>query len=83
MRLALWTGAFALLLVPLIAMRFTDEVNWTLSDFVFAAVMIGGAGLAFELAVRVTRNPSYRAGIAIAIVAAVLLIWAHLAVGVF
>ena len=34
-----WSIPATLLLLPLVAMRFTDEVNWTFSDFVFAAVL--------------------------------------------
>ena len=42
-RVALAT-AFILLL-PLVAMQITDEVEWGLFDFVFAGVLLGGAGL--------------------------------------
>ena len=83
LRIALWTGAFALLLIPLIAMAFTGEVNWGPEDFIAAALLLGGAGLGFEAAVRLTRNRAYRAVFALAITAAVFLIWAHLAVGIF
>ena len=34
-----WGGVLALLALPAVAMRFTDEVRWTPSDFVFAAVV--------------------------------------------
>ncbi len=33
-RAAVWCAAAFLLLLPLVAMQFTREVNWTLSDFV-------------------------------------------------
>jgi hypothetical protein len=62
-------------------MKFTSEVNWTASDFLVAGVMIGGAGLAYELVVRTNRNRSYRAGAALALAAAFLTIWAVGAVG--
>jgi hypothetical protein len=81
-RLAAWSGAAGLLVLPLVAMQFTREVNWTLFDFVFAAAMIGGVGGAFELAVRTTRNTAYRAGAAIALAIAFLLIWINGAVGI-
>ena len=79
----LWGGAAALLLVPLLAMRFVPGLgfNWTLSDFVFAALLMGGVGLAFELAVRVSPSWSYRAGAALGLAAGFLLIWANGAVG--
>ena len=77
----LWGGAALLLLAPLVAMQFTREVNWTVSDFLFAALLVGGTGLAFELAVRVSSNWSYRAGAALGLAAGFLLIWANGAVG--
>jgi hypothetical protein len=44
-RIAAWVGAGALLLVPLIAMAFTDAVRWTASDFIFAGAL-GATALA-------------------------------------
>ena len=35
-----------LMLTPAVAMQFTDEVNWTVGDFIFAALMFGSVGLA-------------------------------------
>lgn len=80
-RIAAWSLAALLLLLPLVAMQFTAEVNWTASDFVFAGVLIGSVGLALELAVRMSRNRAYRAGIAFALAAAFLILWSNGAVG--
>ncbi|QYF88166.1 hypothetical protein [Brevundimonas sp. PAMC22021] len=82
-RAAGWSGVALVLLAPLIAMRFTDEVNWTAFDFAFAGVLLVGAGLLLELIVWKARRPMVRAGLALAVVAAVLLIWADGAVGLF
>ena len=52
-----------LLLIPIIAMNFTDEVNWTVSDFVVAGTLLLGTGLLCELAMRKIKNssiPNYR-----------------------
>lgn len=76
-----WGTAALLLLVPLVAMRFTAEVNWTVGDFIFAAMMIGVVGATFELAVRVSRNAAYRGGVAAALAASFLTIWVNGAVG--
>ena len=81
-RVAGWGAAAGLILLPLVAMRFTEEVNWGLEDFVFACVLVGGVGLAYELAVRTTRSRAYRAGAAGARAAAFLMIWINLAVGI-
>jgi hypothetical protein len=40
-----------LLLIPLIAMQFTNEVNWTLFDFVVAGFILG-TGFICELVIR-------------------------------
>lgn len=76
------TVAF-LLLIPLIAMQFTAEVNWTLSDFIIAGVLMLGTGVLCELVLRKVNKTSLRTGICIAILAIFLLIWAELAVGIF
>jgi hypothetical protein len=72
-----------LLLIPLIAMQFTDEVNWTLFDFVVAGVLLLGTGLICELVIRKTTKIKYRIAICVSILVAFLLIWAELAVGIF
>lgn len=80
-RIVGWSIPALLLLLPLVAMRFTDEVNWTASDFVFAAVLFGSVGLAFELIVRKSGSLAYRSGAALAVLAAFLTIWVNGAVG--
>ena len=63
-------------------MQFTDEVNWSETDFLVAGALIGGTGLAFELAASATANHAYRAAVGLALAAAFLLIWLNLAVGI-
>ena len=77
-----WGAALTLLIAPLIAMRFTTEVNWTASDFVFAAVLIGVPGLLFELIVRTSRHWAFRLGAAIGLLACFFTVWSNLAVGI-
>lgn len=72
-----------LLLIPLIAMQFTAEVNWTLSDFIIAGILMLGTGLLCELVLRKVNKTSLRIGICVAILAIFLMIWAELAVGIF
>jgi hypothetical protein len=54
-------GTAFILLLPLVAMQITDEVDWGLADFVLAGVLLGGTGLLLELAVRKPRKLAYRA----------------------
>ncbi len=75
--------ATVLLLLPLIAMQFTNEVNWSLSDFVIAGVLLFGTGLLCELVLRTVTKTEYRIAICLALLATLLLVWAELAVGIF
>ncbi len=72
-----------LLLIPLIAMQFTEEVNWTFFDFMVAGILLLGTGLLLELVMRKTRNIRYRLAFFAVILMALFLIWAELAVGIF
>jgi hypothetical protein len=80
--LLFWAAAALFILTPLVAMRFTREVNWTAFDFAFAAGMLGAVGLGLELAVRRTSSLPYRAGAGLALAAAFLLVWVSGAVGI-
>jgi hypothetical protein len=81
-RVVIWGTAALLLLLPLIAMQFTNEMNWDETDFiVFGAMLFGACGV-YELAARMTPNFAYRAAVGVAVVAAFILIWMNLAVGI-
>ena len=80
-RIAAWSTAAFLLLLPLFAMQVTDEVVWDAVDFAVFGALLVGAGLAYELAVRMTGDTAYRAAIGVAVVAAFLLVWVNGAVG--
>jgi ABC-type cobalamin transport system permease subunit len=82
-RVAAWGAVAALLIAPLVAMQFTTEVNWTTSDFAIAGALLIGAGLLIELVVWKARSRALRIGACVAVVAAVLVIWAQGAVGIF
>lgn len=72
-----------LLLIPLIAMQFTREVNWSLFDFLVAGVLIFTTGLIYELIVRGIHDVRYRIAATATLLLAFLYIWAELAVGIF
>lgn len=79
-RIAFFT-AFILLL-PLLAMQFTDEVVWDFADFAVAGALLFGAGLMYELISRRAGHVAYRAAVGVAVAAAFLLVWTNLAVGI-
>ena len=81
-RIAVWGAAAFLLLVPLVAMEFTDEVNWDETDFAVFGAMLAMACGTYELAARMTGNRAYRAAAGVAIGAAFILVWMNLAVGI-
>ncbi|WP_235938514.1 hypothetical protein [Chitinophaga solisilvae] len=72
-----------LLLIPLAAMQFTGEVNWSLTDFIVAGALLLGTGLLCELVMRKVKKTGYRVAFIIAILGTLLLIWIELAVGIF
>lgn len=72
-----------LLLIPLIAMQFTNEVNWTLADFIVMGALLLGTGLMCELVLRKVNKVKHRIAICGALLIALVLIWIELAVGIF
>jgi hypothetical protein len=81
--LIIFSIATVLLLVPLIAMQLSTEVDWSTGDFLLAALLLFGTGTAIEIAFRKvagTRKRLFAIGL---ILFLLLLIWAELAVGVF
>ena len=79
LRPALGTGC--LLLVPLMAMRFTDHVAWNGLDFAVAGILLFGTGVTFELLARRAGNTMHRAALGLAVLTAFALVWVNLAVG--
>jgi hypothetical protein len=71
-----------ILLVPLVAMQFTDEVAWSPADFAVAGVLLFGAGLTYERVARKGGNVAYRVAVGVAVAAALILVWLIGAVGV-
>ena len=79
-RIALATGF--ILLLPLLAMQFTNEVVWDLADFIVAGVLLFGTGLTYKLAAIKVGNIVYRSAVGLALTAAFILIWVNGAVGI-
>lgn len=72
-----------ILLVPLIAMVFTDEVNWSAFDFFVAASLLISVGFLVDFVVRKIKHSTYKIAACIAIFLLLFIIWAELAVGIF
>ena len=72
-----------LLLIPLIAMQLTDEVNWSFFDFIIMGVMLSITGLAIGIIIKKIKYSKYRNIFITMIIVIFLLIWAELGVGLF
>ena len=71
-----------LLLIPLIAMQFTDEVSWGIFDFVVAGTLLLGTGLLIDFVIRKIPKVQHRIAISLVILALLVLVWMELAVGI-
>ena len=83
-RISILTFApLALLLIPLIAMNYSDEVHWTLIDFAIMGVLLLVAGMWTQRVVKRVKSFPRRATYIILVILLFLLVWAELAVGIF
>lgn len=73
-------GPLGVLLIPLVAMQFTREVNWTPADFLVMWVLLSVPTLLFRLLVtRPQVDLAYKLGAGLAVVAGFLMTWVSLA----
>jgi hypothetical protein len=72
-----------ILLIPLIAMQFTDEVNWTLVDFIIGGIVLFGFGFLIDLVLSKLKTSRHKVLIITILILILILIWMELAVGLF
>lgn len=72
-----------LLLIPFIAMQFSNDVNWKIFDFLIAAILLSGTGLTIEVIMRKIKNRENRMLLLMGSIVILILIWLELAVGIF
>jgi len=72
-----------LLLIPLIAMQFTDEVNWSFFDFIIMGLMLTITSLLIRITLKKFKNSKNRIIFIAIIIIIFFLIWAELGVGIF
>ncbi len=80
-RLLGWSFALLLLLTPLVAKRFTEEVQWTTGDFLVFGTMLAAAGLLLEGLFRLSADRAWRVAAGLGVLAGFGLLWAQGAVG--
>lgn len=72
-----------ILLIPGIAMFFTDEVSWSFFDFLIAGFLLFGFGsLLIYISKKIT-SKKYRLLLMAAVLLLLLLVWIEMAVGIF
>ena len=72
-----------LLLLPLIGMFVSNEVNWSFFDFIIMGILILSFSFGIKQVLKTIKNKKYRILIIGLILILFLLIWAELAVGIF
>jgi len=72
-----------ILMVPLVAMQFTKEVNWTLSDFLIMGILLFATVFTIDFVLKKVKTFKSRLILVFGILALLILIWAELAVGIF
>lgn len=72
-----------ILLIPFIAMLFTNEVNWSIYDFFIMGVLLLITGLFCELLFRRVKSLPNTIIVCGIILFALFLVWVELAVGIF
>jgi len=72
-----------LLLLPLIGMFVSNQINWSFFDFFIMGILILSLSFGIKQVFKTTKNTKYRILIIGTIVIVFLLVWAELAVGIF
>lgn len=74
---------FVILSIPLIAMQFTKEVNWTLSDFLIMGILLFITTFTIDFVLKKFKTLKSRLILIVGIVVLLALVLAELAVGIF
>ena len=72
-----------LLIIPLLAMQFTEEVNWSGFDFVVAGVLLLGTSWLCMFVFQKVKKVKHQIILCALILVMLVLLWAELAVGLF
>jgi len=73
----------SLLLIPLMAMPFTEDAHWTMFDFVAVGIMLFGVGMTLEFILRMVKTTAWRIVACLVLFFFLFLVWAGLAVDIF
>lgn len=79
----IYSIAGILLLLPYVAMQFSREVNWTVSDFVVAAVLLFSLAFILNLIINKIKPRRSKMILMIIVFLAFMILWVEMAVGIF
>lgn len=81
--LSVFLATGLILMIPLVAMQFTTEVDWDGTDFTVMGILLSTIGLLYVAGSRLARTTAQRAVLGGVLFTVLLFTWAELAVGVF
>ena len=70
-------------MIPLLAMQFTEDVNWSIFDFVVMGFLLLFFSLLIDVTMKKVKNENVKILYLVLNFLIFLLIWAELAVGIF
>src|SRR6218665_3869150 len=79
----IYSAVAVVLSIPFIAMQFTKEVNWTVSDFLVMGGLLFITAFPIDLVLKKMKTFKSRLIMVFGILAVLFLIWVELAVGIF
>lgn len=80
---AVFLATGLILLIPLVAMMFTSEVDWDIRDFIVMGILLSTIGLLYVAGSRMVKTRAQRAVVGVVLFVLLFFTWAELAVGVF
>ena len=70
-------------MIPLLAMQFTEDVNWSIYDFVVMGFLLLFFSLGIDVTMKKVKNENIKILYVVLTILIFFLIWAELAVGIF
>ena len=76
-------ACLSLLFIPMVTMLISDEINWSIFDFLVMGVLLFSFGVSINLVLKNIKNSKIRITFFTILILIFSLIWIELAVGIF